>query len=53
MNSEQLVPDEKFRLKELSHYGVVLDEKEEAFCDIAKIAMLFTGNAFRRCQSGR
>ena len=34
--------DEEFRLKELSRYGVLMEEKEEAFCDLAKIAMLMT-----------
>lgn len=34
--------DELLRIRELSRYGVVYEEKEESFCDIARIAMLFT-----------
>ena len=34
--------DEELRLNELSHYNVLMEEKEEIFCDLAKIAMLMT-----------
>ena len=34
--------DEELRLNELSHYNVLMEEKEEIFYDLAKIAMLMT-----------
>lgn len=42
MGDIQFSTDEMLRIRELSRYGVVYEEKEEAFCDIARIAMMFT-----------
>ena len=35
--------DELLRLSELARYNIVMDEKEDAFCELARLAMLITG----------
>lgn len=35
--------DELLRLSELARYNIQLDEKEDAFCELARLAMLITG----------
>lgn len=42
MGNIQFPLDEMLRIRELSRYGVMYEEKEEAFCDIARIAMMFS-----------
>ncbi|MFG6447775.1 putative bifunctional diguanylate cyclase/phosphodiesterase [Roseateles sp. BYS180W] len=37
--------EETLRLQELSRYQIALDEKEEVFCELAKMASLITGAA--------